>query len=86
MSIDNLRNEINEINDSLTKLFVKRMEIASLIAEEKSKNGLPIYVEKRENDIISNESAKVPEDLKEYTGQFYRELFKITRLYESSKR
>ncbi len=86
MNIDNLRNEINEINDSLTKLFVKRMEIASLIAEEKSKNGLPVYDEKRENEIISNETSKVSDELKEYTGQFYKELFRITRLYEGSKR
>ncbi len=85
MSINECRNEINEINDSLTKLFRRRMEIASLIADEKKKEGLPVCDQKREDEIILKETAKVPEELKEYTEKFYRAIFEITRLYENSK-
>ena len=37
MNLDNLRNEINEIDNELIELFQKRMEVASKIGEYKEK-------------------------------------------------
>ena len=47
MDLKDYRNQIDEIDDELVRLFAKRMEVSAQIADYKKANGLPIYVPAR---------------------------------------
>ena len=52
MELENLRNEIDQIDQDLVQLFVKRMQIAEQVADIKKANNMPIYVPTREREIL----------------------------------
>ncbi|MFQ6608152.1 MAG: chorismate mutase [Fidelibacterota bacterium] len=47
-----LRRQIDDIDDQLCKLIIKRIELGREIGEVKSNLGLPLKDEQRENEII----------------------------------
>lgn len=83
--LEKYRSQIDEINNSLTTLFVKRMAISAEIADFKKANGLPISDKNRENEIIKAQLKTVPDDLKDYAERFYRNLFLLSREYQEVK-
>ncbi len=50
--LQGIREEIDEIDLELTKLFIKRMDCAKKVAHYKKERNLPILNEKRENEVI----------------------------------
>ena len=56
MDIKELREEINSINDQMTKLFEQRMQVASQIADYKKANKMMVMDSAREREIISTET------------------------------
>ena len=50
MELNDLRCEIDRIDDELVKLFTQRMEVASKIADVKKKKSLPIFVPARDRE------------------------------------
>ena len=54
MELQNLREQINNIDDQLIPLFVERMRIAAAIGEYKKANGLPVYDKAREDALLKN--------------------------------
>ena len=42
MDLMELREQINEIDSEMLKLFLRRMEVAENVAEYKRQNGLPV--------------------------------------------
>ena len=52
MSLSDIRKKIDEIDRQLLPLFVERMQCAEQVADEKRKQGLPIYNAERENEIL----------------------------------
>ena len=83
MSINELRNEIDNIDNELIKLFEKRMKTAKSIADVKIAEGLPVTNREREREIINNLSEKVSTDLSVYTKILYNTLFDISKSYQS---
>lgn len=53
-TIEQLRAEIDMINNEIVGLLAKRMEVAGEIAEYKKRRGLPTYVPERESQVIEN--------------------------------
>ena len=84
MQIDDLRLEIDSIDDELTKLFVERMNISLKIAEYKKENSLPVLNAQREDDILRRISEKVGPGLAPYAREFFGGLFAASRSYQSS--
>ena len=77
------RNKINEIDEKMLDLFVKRMECSKKIGLYKEKHNLPIFDENRENEIISNKLSKFNNDeLKEYYLSFIKDLMDISKKYQ----
>ena len=66
MNLDEIRTEIDAVDDELTKLFAKRMELAAEVAEYKRENAMNVYDPARERKKLADISAKLPDDLKEY--------------------
>ena len=52
MDLTELRNEIDQIDDDLVRLFCQRMNVASKVADYKKANNMPIYMPAREREIL----------------------------------
>lgn len=82
MDINELRNEIDEIDESLVKLFKKRMEVASDIAAYKKENGKAIYDPARERDLLLRVSELAGEDAGDYTSVLYSTIMELSKSYQ----
>ena len=77
------RKEINEIDKEMAALFVRRMAAVRDVAEYKKANDMPIYDEKREAEVIENNSSLVKDDdLGEYYKKFLRSNMEISKAYQ----
>lgn len=47
-SLDNARRKLDEIDSEIAKLYEKRMQVISQVAQIKQRDGLPTYDESRE--------------------------------------
>jgi monofunctional chorismate mutase len=53
MNLENIRKEIDEVDNQLAELINKRMKIVKNIAEYKKQSGMKITDSKRENEIFA---------------------------------
>ncbi len=51
-NLKSLRNNIDKIDDEILELFIRRLRIVEDIYEYKKINGINIYDQKRENEIL----------------------------------
>lgn len=84
MDMENLRNEIDEIDDSLVKLFEKRMQSTAQLAKYKKEHSVPVSDRTREREIIYRMSGKVAPELAGYTKALYNTLFDLSKSYQNS--
>ena len=81
--LEQARTIINEVDDEMARLFVRRMEAVAMVAESKQANGLPILDESREEQVIRNGSKRVEDDeLRAYYVNFIRNNMAISRNYQ----
>ena len=85
MSLNELRNEIDKIDDQLVKLFVERMSISARIADYKKENNLPIYVPSREREKMQNVAQKAGNEMDNFTRVLYSMIFELSRSYQSKR-
>ncbi len=85
MELNELRKKIDEIDDSLVELFVKRMELSAQVADYKKANNLPIYVPAREREILQEVAAKAGPEMANYTRVLYSMLFELSRSYQQKR-
>lgn len=76
MNMENLRNEIDEIDDSLVKLFEKEMQSTAQLAKYKKEHSVPVSDRTREREIIYRMSGKVTPELAGYTKSLYNTLLR----------
>ena len=85
MDLNELRLEIDKIDDELVRLFAKRMEVSAHIADYKKENDLPIFVPSREAEKLLDVSAKAGPEMAQYTKVLYDLLFELSRGYQSKR-
>jgi monofunctional chorismate mutase len=85
MKLDELRKEINTIDEQIMDLFKQRMSVSKKIGEFKKQNNLPILDSKREasmfdvykklfdNDALWNHYRKVLETLMNVSKEYQNE-------------
>jgi chorismate mutase / prephenate dehydratase len=61
MALEDIRKDIDEIDEQLLALFLRRMDCARRVAEAKKGSGTPIFNEKREREILDSVSEKAGE-------------------------
>ena len=83
MELNELRNQIDAIDDELVQLFCRRMEVAEQIADYKRKNNLPILVPAREREKLRDVSDKAGADMANYTRVLYSMIFELSRSHQS---
>ena len=83
MDLNELRSEIDSIDDQLVKLFGQRMEVAAQIADYKKANNLPILMPVREREKLQDVAEKAGPEMANYTRVLYSMLFELSRSYQS---
>lgn len=83
MDQKDFREQIDLIDDDLVKLFAKRMEVSSKIAQFKKEKSLPVLDVKRERDKLKAVVDSSPDDIKEYTSVLYSLMFELSRSYQN---
>ncbi|MEA4896536.1 MAG: shikimate kinase [Oscillospiraceae bacterium] len=82
MNLDEIRKEIDEADEKILKLFLRRMELAKEAAREKNSSGKPLSDESREAEILKR-AAKNSEDMSSYSIRLFKELIVLSKEYQS---
>ena len=85
MDLQELRSQIDAVDDEIVRLFCARMEIAAKIADYKKAHALPILVPEREAEKLNDVSAKAGPKMAAYTRQLYTLLFELSRDYQAQQ-
>ena len=85
MELEELRNQIDQIDNDLVKLFTARMQLAAQVADYKKAQNLPIYVPARERAILQDVAAKAGPEMANYTRVLYSMLFELSRSYQRKR-
>jgi monofunctional chorismate mutase len=81
-TIEELRLEINKIDEEMANLFNKRMEAAKNIALYKKEFNLPIFDKERELQLLNKNLEYVQDDLKPLYREFLIKLMELSKLYQ----
>lgn len=82
MNLEELRKQIDGIDEELVKIFEKRMKTAAEIADVKRKENIPVLNTAREREIIANLTEKTDKDISVYIRILYSLLFEMSRSYQ----
>lgn len=85
MDLNDLRLEIDKIDDELVRLFCARMDIAAQVADYKKQNNMPIFVPARERAKLQDVAEKAGPEMSGYTRVLYSMLFELSRSYQSKR-
>ena len=85
MDLNELRVEMDKIDDELVQLFGKRMDVAAQIADYKKANNLPILMPVREREKLQDVAEKAGPEMANYTRVLYSMLFELSRSYQSKR-
>ena len=81
--LEEARKVINEVDEQMADLFIKRMQAVKLIYEHKKELGLPILDPKREDAVIEKNSALVEDEiLKAYYIDYLKYTMSVSRAYQ----
>ena len=84
MDLNNIRQEIDRIDDQLVSLFIERMDAVGQVASAKRQTGKPIMDHPRERAILNRLTAKAGDTYAPYVKALYSQLFDLSRSYQSS--
>ena len=82
MSLDELRNQIDEIDEEIVRLFVRRMDVVSRVAEEKQTTGRPVRDRRREEAVSEKAVERAGEEYAPYIRELYEKMFEVSRNFQ----
>ena len=85
MTLDNLRIEIDKIDQEMKNLFERRMEIAVKVAESKAKTGDKILKPEREEAIISRLTEGMDHSIRTLYTSFIKKMMEVSRSRQYAK-
>lgn len=85
MELNALREQIDQIDDELLELFVRRMHISSDVAEYKRQHGLPVLDAARERELLAGIAQKAEDELDDYAVVLYSTILSLSRSYQHRK-
>lgn len=83
MNLEELRAEIDTIDDNLLQDFAQRMNVVGQIGLEKKSEGLPTLDPAREREKLADIVTKLPPEMEQYGYTLWSMLFEISRSYQS---
>ena len=85
MDLQELRHQIDDIDNQLVALFKARMSVAAGVAEYKRENGLPVLDASRERALLSKIAELSGEEFEDYTRTLYATILDLSRSYQHKK-
>ncbi len=85
LNLQDIREQLDQIDDQMIDLFSKRMRLVSEVAAYKKEKGLPILDKGREDVILERLSQKAGNELSEYAKRMYETLFAVSREYQKAQ-
>ena len=82
MSLDELRKQIDDIDDKISDLYVKRMEVCKQIGLEKANQGSSVNVSEREKAVVNRITADKSDEMKRYLKLLYDTVFFQSKNYQ----
>lgn len=83
MDLQELRNQIDDIDGEILKLFSKRMEVCRGVAEYKKEHNLPVLQGGREKQVIERVRANSPESLRDGAAMLFQNIMDISKCLQS---
>lgn len=84
-NLEELRREIDSIDQKMVELFKRRMEVVTQVAAYKKERGLPILDASRERALLGKVGQAAGDELADYIQSVYRTLLSASRSYETGK-
>ncbi len=82
-TIENYRNEIDEIDNELIKLFEKRMDILRLVAQYKKENNIDIFNQSRENEVLKKSLENIEnKDYEKYAIEYMKKIMELSKKFQ----
>ncbi|MCL2530907.1 MAG: chorismate mutase [Oscillospiraceae bacterium] len=79
MNLENLRAEIDRVDDALAPLLAQRMELASQVAQAKMANDEQVHHPAREQEVLQRICKNAPDHLQQPLNMIYRTVFLANR-------
>ena len=83
MGIEELRKEIDGIDEELVRLFVRRMGVSAQVAEYKKTSGRAVLDPSRERQLLERVSELAGEELESQTRVLYNLILSLSRSYQN---
>ncbi|HKL74057.1 MAG TPA: prephenate dehydratase domain-containing protein [Clostridia bacterium] len=83
MNIEELRKEIDNLDDEIACLYDKRMEIVKEIGMEKALDNKNVLDTSREKEVINRVTKQVKPEIKVFTKMLYTTIFDTSKAYQS---
>ena len=78
-TIDELRSEIDEIDDGLVSLFLQRLAVVKEIGKAKETHSLSVEDKDRENAVIERLAINKTDEEKKKITELYNKIFDISK-------
>ena len=85
MELNELRNEINRIDDEILELFLRRMDVAEQVADYKREHDLPIYQPQREREILKKVAEKAGSEMGGYARVLFSMLMELSKSSQNKR-
>lgn len=83
-NLEKAREKINIIDEQMAALFEQRMEAAKEIADYKCKHGLPVFDQKREEEVVQKNCMLIADEaVQEQYIVFLRSVMSVSKLYQA---
>jgi len=79
MNLQELRQQIDRIDDDLVRLFQERMDVSAEIAHYKKQHNLQVYDPQRERQKLHDLERKAKKGREAYITSLYTLLFELSR-------
>ena len=81
MDLEQVRKEIDKVDDQIAELFDKRMQLIDGVVKAKKHDKKAVNDPNRERDILLRVSEKVDEDKQVYLKRVFETLFEVSKAY-----
>lgn len=83
--LSNLRSRIDEIDQELLELILKRFDLVDQVADVKKVSKIPVFVPGREDEILDNIVSKVDPKYSQYVRDLFTSILDISKRYQIEK-
>ena len=85
MDLNELRNEINQIDEELLNLFLRRMDASAQVADYKREHNLPIYQPQREREILKKVADQAGPERSGYARVLFSMLMELSKSSQNKR-